>query len=469
MSRKRVLYVHSRRASFVAIDRDILAERYEVEDLYQPGRLPNPVKVVGGVLRADVVFGWFASWHTFFPVTLAWLLRKPSVMIVGGFDTANMPDIGYGYQQGGLRRWASRWIMRRATRLATNSEYSLSEIERNTPIPPSRVRVIHHGVPDPFGEEPGPKEREALTVSAIDRTTLVQKGQLPFVEAARLLPDVRFTFAGKWLDDSVDELRARAGDNVSFTGWLSDEDLHAGYRRAAVYVQASRHEGFGLAVAEAMLAGCVPVVMNVTAMPEVVGDAGVLIESQEPEEVAGGVTRALELGPDAARRARDRILIAFPMERRRDGILRGRGGCARCVSGSRRAHRRPGRGARRRGHRRGPVRLRDRRAHERRRRDTGAGRGGRLDAGHRAVDWPAVDRTHRDIGERPIGPRRSRRRGGAPGGARRGRSRPRGTDAPSRHEREARVAGARAHAAGRRWRIGRGSTGRSAGTRSESQ
>jgi glycosyltransferase involved in cell wall biosynthesis len=321
VSRRRVLFVHSRKASFVAIDRDILAERYEVEDLYQPGRWPNPVKVVGGVLRADVVFGWFASWHTFFPITLAWLLRKPSVMVVGGFDTANMPDIGYGYQQGGIRRAASRWIMRRARRLATNSEYSLSEIERNTEVPPARVRVIHHGVPDPFGEDPPPKEREALTVGAIDHTTLVQKGQIPFVEAAAELPDVRFIFAGKWLDDSVDELRARAGENVRFTGWLSDDDLHATYKRAAVYVQASRHEGFGLAVAEAMLAGCVPVVMNVTAMPEVVGDAGVLIESQEPAEVAGGIRRALELGPDAARRARERILTAFPMERRRAGIL----------------------------------------------------------------------------------------------------------------------------------------------------
>ena len=121
----------------------------------------------------------------------------------------------------------------------------------------------------------------------------MQKGQLPFVEAARLVPDVRFTFAGKWLDESVEELRARAGENVEFTGWLSDEDLHAAYRRAAVYVQASRHEGFGLAVAEAMLAGCVPVVMNVTAMPEVVGDAGVLIESQEPDAGGGrGAARA---------------------------------------------------------------------------------------------------------------------------------------------------------------------------------
>jgi glycosyltransferase involved in cell wall biosynthesis len=321
VSRRRVLYVHSRKASFVAIDREILAERYEVEDLFQPGRLPNPWKVLRGVLRADVVFGWFASWHTFLPISVAWLLGKPSVMIVGGFDTANMPDIGYGYQQGGLRRWASRWIMRRATRLATNSEYSLSEIERNTPIPPSRVRVVHHGVPDAFGEGPGAKEREALTVGAIDHTTLVQKGQIPFVEAAKLVPDVTFTIAGKWLDGSVEELRARAGENVHFTGWLSDDDLHAAYRRAAVYVQASRHEGFGLAVAEAMLAGCVPVVINVTAMPEVVGDAGVLIESQEPAEVADGVKRALELGPDAARRARERILTAFPMESRREGIL----------------------------------------------------------------------------------------------------------------------------------------------------
>ncbi|MEA2361681.1 MAG: hypothetical protein QOD71_826, partial [Thermoleophilaceae bacterium] len=41
--------MHSREASFVAIDRDILAERFEVEDLYQPGRWPNPFEVLRGV------------------------------------------------------------------------------------------------------------------------------------------------------------------------------------------------------------------------------------------------------------------------------------------------------------------------------------------------------------------------------------------------------------------------------------
>lgn len=319
---KRILYVHSRKASFVAIDREILATRYEIEDYYQPGRWPKPLALIRGVLRADLVFCWFASWHSFFPITLAWLLRKPSVQIVGGFDTANMPDIGYGHQQGGLRRWASRWIMRRAGRLVTNSEYSRSEIAANTPFRPEDVTVVHHGVPDPFGplDERRPRERLALNVGAVDAGTLIQKGQLPFLEAARLLPDVQFVLAGKWLDDAVDELHAAAGPNVELTGWVSDEQLRDLYARAGAYVQPSRHEGFGLAVAEAMLAGCVPVVMDVTAMPEVVGDAGVLISSQEPRAVADGIAKALAAGPEGARRARARIVDEFPLSIR-EGIL----------------------------------------------------------------------------------------------------------------------------------------------------
>ena len=116
--------------------------------------------------------------------------------------------------------------------------------------------------------------------------------------------------------------RALAGDNVEFTGWLSDEDLHAIYRRASVYVQASRHEGFGLAVAEAMLAGCVPVVMNVTAMPEVVGDAGILIDSQRPRGRGRGRRPRARARP--GRPERGRASGSSPPSRcesRRDGLL----------------------------------------------------------------------------------------------------------------------------------------------------
>ena len=71
-----------------------------------------------------------------------------------------------------------------------------------------------------------------------------------------------------------------------------------------------------------MLAGCVPVVLEVTAMPEVVGDAGVYVSSQDPAEVADGVRRALEMGPEGGRIARERILEAFPLHRRGEELLR---------------------------------------------------------------------------------------------------------------------------------------------------
>ena len=314
----RILFVTSRRASFITVDRELLARRYEIRDLYQPGRGGNPLRVLRAMRGCDAVVGWWASWHTFWPMTLAWLLRRPSGLIVGGFDTANEPEISYGYQQGGARARLSRWIMRRADVLATNSAYSRGEIERNTGIPPDRVTVMRHGVPDPFGALPEkPAEPLALTVGNVDRPNLERKGLRPFVEAAAELPEVEFVMAGRFVDDAGDELRAQAPPNLRLTGWVEEDELLDLYRRAAVYVQASRHEGFGVSVAEAMLAGCVPVVTRAGALPEVVGDTGVQIDAPaEPTAIAAAIGEALARGAEAGAAARERVLREFSLEAR---------------------------------------------------------------------------------------------------------------------------------------------------------
>jgi glycosyltransferase involved in cell wall biosynthesis len=69
-----------------------------------------------------------------------------------------------------------------------------------------------------------------------------------------------------------------------------------------------------------MLAGCIPVVTAAGALPEVVGDAGVVV-GPEPEAIAEGVRRGLELGPEARAAARERIATTFPLQIRRDGLL----------------------------------------------------------------------------------------------------------------------------------------------------
>jgi len=93
------------------------------------------------------------------------------------------------------------------------------------------------------------------------------------------MPDVEFILAGAWKDDAIEYLRSISAPNVTFTGWLSKEALCNLYRRAAVYVQPSRHEGFAVAPLEAMASG----------LPVVAADAPGVSDLFEGGEASGGI------------------------------------------------------------------------------------------------------------------------------------------------------------------------------------
>ena len=156
----------------------------------------------------------------------------------------------------------------------------------------------------------------ALTVGNIDRGNLQRKGHEPFVRAAALLPDVSFVLVGNWKDDAIDYLRSIAAPNVIFTGRVSDDVLLDYYRQASVYVQPSLHEGFGLSVAEAMLAGCVPVTTGAGSLTEVTGECGVRTSSADPTEIAAAIKNALDYRDEARAAIRNHILEKFPMQDR---------------------------------------------------------------------------------------------------------------------------------------------------------
>jgi glycosyltransferase involved in cell wall biosynthesis len=243
------------------------------------------------------------------------------VLVTGGYDVANLPGIGYGSQRGGIPKLVSRWTLRLSTRLVANSLFSKREAVGNAGIPGEQVTVIYHGIPRHFGEPSlgvpaRARQRMALTVGNVTRPNLLRKGLEPFVRAAAFLPDVAFVLAGQWRDDSIDYLKSIATPNVEFTGRVGDETLVDYYRRAAVYVQVSQHEGFGMSLAEAMLAGCIPVVVSQGAIPEVVGDCGVYAASQQPGHVAESIRAALGMGDEVRQRARERIAREFSPERR---------------------------------------------------------------------------------------------------------------------------------------------------------
>ena len=314
---KKILFIHNHPTQFVRLDLAELQKRYQVTEYYLKSRWVNLAAIWRQVKIHDLVFGWFASWHTLLPIEFARLMHKPSVLVIGGYDVANIPEIGYGHQRGGMKRWLSRRTMHSASCLITNSGYSQEEAVRNAGLAKEQVSAVYHGVPDPFGALPlGPRERMALTVGNVDRSNLQRKGHEAFVRTAALMPDVNFVLAGAARDDAFDYLGAIATPNVTLTGRLSDEALNDYYRKASVYVQASRHEGFGLSVAEAMLAGCVPVTTRVGALPEVAGESGIFVDAPEPAEIVEGIEKALTYSDQARASIRQRILDRFPMERR---------------------------------------------------------------------------------------------------------------------------------------------------------
>ncbi len=96
----------------------------------------------------------------------------------------------------------------------------------------------------------------------------------------------------------VRDLTDRLGitDQVRLTGFVSEDELAALYGQATVFLHASRYEGFGLPALEAMHCGAAIVASNTSSLPEVVGDAAVLVDSNLPESIAEGLRRVAEDG-----------------------------------------------------------------------------------------------------------------------------------------------------------------------------
>ena len=94
--------------------------------------------------------------------------------------------------------------------------------------------------------------------------------------------------------------RGKLHKHVRFLGFVGDHTLAALYRLATVFAFPSLYEGFGLPPLEAMASGTPVVTSNVSSLPEVVGDAAILVDPREPTAIAHGLRRAL-LDPGASR------------------------------------------------------------------------------------------------------------------------------------------------------------------------
>jgi len=267
-----------------------------------------------GLRESDIIVQWFANVSG--PIVGARLLRKPSVIITGGYDVAAVPEIEYGRMLLRRTRWMGRLALRTASLVLSTSRANQSEVLHW--VPRAKTRLLYPGFDPESFSDVREKRAQVLTIGSVSREYLERKGLDTFARTSRLLSEIDFIVAGRIVDrDVARHLLEMGSRRLRLLDYLSQQEMIRLLQESAVYAQFSVHEGFGCSVAEGMLCGCTPVVSDRGALPEVVGDCGYYVPPKEPEAAARAVL--LALAQPTGRASRERIIQEFPLaERSRD-------------------------------------------------------------------------------------------------------------------------------------------------------
>lgn len=197
-----------------------------------------------------------------------------------------------------LKRLYYRFIMRRAARGAfrvlTVSKFSMRRIIDWADVDPMRVINVGDGVdeayrPDVLPYTPG--YRYLLCVSNRKAHKNEPRVLQAFSQTA-VDPDIRLIFTGRANEALLGHCRQYGVANrIVFAGRVAEEDLPSLYRGAIALVFPSLYEGFGLPVIEAMACGTPVLTSNTTSLPEVAGDAALLVDPLSVNEIAAGIER----------------------------------------------------------------------------------------------------------------------------------------------------------------------------------
>lgn len=305
----------------MARDWDIVSRTWPRSECFRWGGWRDFIRLGLAASRSDLVFCWFGAAHALAAV-LVCVGRRPVVVVAGGWDAAKLPEIGYGAHSSYWLPHASRFLFRRARRVLAVSDFTRGEAIRHTGVKPERLATVYHGFdPASWPEVTGSRPLDVVTVSG---THSLVKGIDLVIDTALRAGDLRFEVVGPRPGRELHTHMLNLPPNLSFTGPLSGDAFKAKLQSAKVCFQPSRQESFGCAVAEAMLCGCIPVVSNRGALPEVLGDVGHLVDWMLPQEFETSIRKALS-ATDADRcRARNRIVETFHLDayaRRLVGLL----------------------------------------------------------------------------------------------------------------------------------------------------
>jgi glycosyltransferase involved in cell wall biosynthesis len=235
------------------------------------------------------------------PHTIFKSIRKPLVITVHGAVASSMKWrevyknplnalIGQLLKKRALARW--RWFREKISAVITVSEYGAQEVSHALNIPESNIYSIYHGVDHDifhiYGERSNAERPYLLHVSQYQPKKNVNR----IFVAYSLLPKSCDCDLIAILPNYRGKINSK-GIKIIYEGFPSAE-LAKWYRGALGFVFPSLHETFGMPILEAMACGCPVITSNVTACPEVAGDAALLVNPRLVEDIANAMKRLIE-------------------------------------------------------------------------------------------------------------------------------------------------------------------------------
>lgn len=186
----------------------------------------------------------------------------------------------------------AREAAERSDAIIAVSQFTASQVESLLGVEPAHIHVVPHGVEPPAAVKPR-REKMVLFVGAIQK----RKNVARLVRAFERMPrEWTLVLAGA-ADGygAAEELAAvskspRSAD-ITVAGYVTREELEDLYARASIFAFPSLDEGFGMPVLEAMARGVAVVTSNCSAMPEVAGDAALLVDPHDEEDISDALAR----------------------------------------------------------------------------------------------------------------------------------------------------------------------------------
>ena len=286
-NQKKILYIISGETGYKKTDEIILRSLGNVRKLnYKSGWNYIDPKLLLNLIWCNTIVVWFASFHAFPVILLNYYFNKRLIIIAGGFDVASVPNINYGAMRGRSRAKFGKWLLLRAHSVIAVSKSNRQEIIENGIVTPKKISLIYNAIPKIIITNTLRKKNQVLTVGEVNEETYLRKGLDRFINIAKKMPTIQFIHIGKWTDnhgrvssEMIEYVKSISPANIHYLGYVKNKELKKHYEESKIYLQLSRHEAFGVSVVEAMRYGCTPVVSNVFALPEVVGNNGFVINN----------------------------------------------------------------------------------------------------------------------------------------------------------------------------------------------